>query len=367
LPFRSGDPSIFKTLLLGLILVLGLCSCSSVYFLYQAGKGQLRLLNRGRPLEEVIGDKKAPGDLVELLKAVPEIKAFGELAGLKPTPNYREYVELGGDAVVYVVTVSESLALRPRIFKFPLVGSFNYLGWFSKQDAMEFASGFEKEGYDTDVRGASAYSTLGWFRDPLLSSMIPKEGERISATAYPELVNVFLHESVHATLYIKNQSYFNESLASFLSDVLTERYFAAKGGEAAAGYSRYLEQRKRSEGVRMRMARAYGDLKKMYDSDLPPAKKLEQKSAYLEALQAEVGFKRKITNATLIHFQTYDPGDRGFAEVFKKTNEDVRTFLELLSKLTEKDFEHPQMEGLREILDKLVSTRATGLKTPYGR
>ncbi len=339
--------------MLSVISVLGLSSCSSVYFLYQAGKGQLKLLNRGRPLPEVIEDARVPRDLADLLRKVPEIKSFGEASGLKSTPNYREYVELGGEAVVYVVTVSEALELRPKIFKFPVVGSFNYLGWFSKKDALEFAEGFERQGLDIDVRGASAYSTLGWFRDPLLSSMIPKEEGRLSVVAYPELVNVFLHESVHATLYIKNQSYFNESLASFLADILTERYFKSKGDASSAAYAKYLEQRKRSEQVRKRMAEAYSDLKKVYQSNLDSASKLEQKKSYLASLQTELGFKRKITNATLIQFQTYDPGDHGFGALFSKTNEDVQVFLQLLSKLTEKDFEHPQMEELRGVLGKL--------------
>jgi predicted aminopeptidase len=332
---------------------MGLTSCSSVYFLYQAGKGQLKLLNRGRPLEEVVEDARVPKDLADLLRKVPEIKSFGERSGLKATPNYREYVELGGESVVYVVTVSEALALKPKIFKFPLVGSFNYLGWFSRKDAIEFAEGFEKDGFDTDVRGASAYSTLGWFRDPLLSSMIPREGAGLSIAAYPELVNVFLHESVHATLYIKNQSYFNESLASFVADVLTEKYFKAAGAAETEAYARFLDQRKKSEGIRKRMAQAYRDLKEIYDSGLSSAQKLEKKSAYLSALQSELGFRRRITNATLIQFQTYDPGDHGFGALFKKTNEDVQVFLQLLSKLTEKDFEHPQMEELRGVLGKL--------------
>src|SRR5690606_7987905 len=114
-------------------------------------------------------------------------------------------VKLKQDSVVYVVTVSDALRLNPKVFSFPIAGSFTYIGWFSKEDAQDFGRDFERQGYDVDVRGASAYSTLGWFRDPLLSSMIRE---------LPDLVNIVIHESVHATLYIKDQSYFNESLAS---------------------------------------------------------------------------------------------------------------------------------------------------------
>jgi predicted aminopeptidase len=324
-----------------------------MYFFYQAGKGQLKLFNRARPMSEVIADTRTPHDLSSLLKSIPEIKQFGEQSGLKATPSYREYVELGQDSVVYVVTVSESLRFKPEIFRFPLVGSFNYLGWFALDDAKSFAEGYERKGFDVDVRGASAYSTLGWFNDPLLSSMIPKEEGKISLSALPELVNVFLHESVHATLYIKNQSYFNESLASFLADVLTENYFKSKGQDQGAEYVKYLELKDRYERVRQRMAQAFQDLKLIYDSNDPDEQKRIRKLAYLDGLQHELGFRRKITNATLIQFQTYDPGDHGFLRLFQKTNGDVRAFLSLLSKLQEKDFEHPQMEELRGVLEKL--------------
>ncbi|NDG85231.1 MAG: hypothetical protein EBX52_09390, partial [Proteobacteria bacterium] len=244
----------------GGMMMFMLSSCSSVRYLWQAGKGQMRLLNRGRPVTDVMSDVRTDPALSELLAKIPAIKAFGESNGLKPTPNYREYVELGQDAVVYVVTVSEPLAFKPEVFRFPIVGSFSYLGWFDREDALDFARKYEEKGMDTDVRGASAYSTLGWFRDPLISSMIPKVDGRISPVAFPELVNVFLHESVHATLYIRDQSWFNESLASFVADVLTEKYFEEKGLRLGEAYQAYLARRKEWESIQERMARAYRDL-----------------------------------------------------------------------------------------------------------
>ncbi len=333
--------------------MFSLSSCSSVYFLYQAGKGQLKLLNRARPVEEVIQDERTDPDLVSLLKKIPEIKKYGEVSGLKATSNYRDYVRLDQDSVVYVVTVSDALAFKPKIFSFPIVGSFNYIGWFKKEDALDFANGFEKEGYDVDVRGASAYSTLGWFRDPLLSSMIPKENNKISPEAYPELVNVFLHESVHATLYISNQSTFNEGLAVFVADVLTERYFRDAKQLESPGYLKFLENKARSEMVHKRLTQAFQDLKVVYESKISDEEKRQKKSVYLTKLQDELHFKRKITNAMLIQFQTYHSSQDDFRELFKKTNEDVPAFLKLLSKLTEKDFEHPQMEELKGVLGQL--------------
>lgn len=328
--------------------------CSSVYYLFQAGRGQLKLLNRARPLDEIINDPTSDPDLVALLNQIPEVKKYGESSGLKATKNYRDYVKLDEDAVVYVVTVSEPLEFKPVYFSFPVVGSFNYIGWFSRKDAREFADEYEKKGLDVDVRGASAYSTLGWFKDPLLSSMIPREGTKVSAAAAPDLVNVVLHESVHATLYINNQSYFNESLAYFLADVLTERYFKERGLIASEAWKKYKENEAYSKKVQKRMAQAYQELKAIYDSKLADDEKKSKKKSYIEALQKELGLRRPITNATLIQFQTYDPSDHGFSELFQKTNEDVRTFIQVLAKLKESDFKKPHQEDLRGVIEGLA-------------
>src|ERR1700745_251643 len=124
-------------------------------------------MNNGKPVEEVMKDPTTDPKLSELLGKIADVKKFGTQFGLKPTPNYKEYVKLDRDAVVYVVTVCDPLEFKVKIFSFPIAGSFNYIGWFKKEDAVEFAKKFEQEGLDVDVRGAGAYSTLGWFKDPL--------------------------------------------------------------------------------------------------------------------------------------------------------------------------------------------------------
>ena len=339
-----------------MILAGLISSCSPAYFLYQAGRGQMRLFNRGRPLQEVISDPRTDRGLAKLLSGIPGIKSFGEASGLKATPNYREYVELGADSVVYVVTVSEKLRFQPVIFKFPLVGSFSYLGWFSEEDAREFSGVYAARGLDVDVRGASAYSTLGWFKDPLLSSMIPKLDGKVLPTALPELVNVFLHESVHATLYLPNQSSFNESLASFTADILTARYFEKSDPEQKKSWEEFQENQKRFDSVRKRLSRAYRDLKSVYDSPQSEEEKATFKMRYLESLQAELKFKRKITNATLIQFQTYSTEDRGFQALFEASGREIPRFLQTLSRLTPEDFGEPQLEDFKPVLERLLKS-----------
>ena len=338
---------------MGAFFMTYLSGCSSIYYLYQAGRGQLRLFNRARPIKQVIADPTTPPELAEILRKIPEIKAFGEQSGLRPTQNYQDYVKLDQDAVVYVVTVADALQFKPKIFSFPVVGSFNYIGWFGLEDAKKFASGFEREGFDVDVRGASAYSTLGWFKDPLLSTMISRDHDKLSPEAYPEMVNVFLHESVHATVYISNQSYFNESLAVFVADKLTAQYFESKHQENSLGYQRYLEAQNRYEKVRMRLNTLYLELKKVYDSSVSAEEKQTLKRAKMGAIEDELQFKRKLTNATLIQYETYHSSEDDFKTLYESTGRSVPIFMKIMANIRAKDFTGPQQENLKSLIERL--------------
>ena len=331
-----------------------LTGCSTVKFLVQAGRGQLMLLNRGKPIEELVVDERVDAALRELLLKIPGIRTFGESQGLKPTANYREYVQLPGESVVHVVTVSDALSFRPEVFTFPLVGSFTYIGWFDRNDAESFASAYRQRGLDVDIRGAPAYSTLGWFPDPLLSTMIPKTAEgKIHPDALPELVQVYLHESVHATLYFNGQSYFNESLADFVADVLTERYFRSGGESGQALWNRYQERRLRIGKVRELFSSAYRELDTLYRSGVGADAKLAGKTRIIADLRKAAGIQRELNNASLIQFKTYDPGDRGFRELLDRYHGDVAAFLKRLSKLGDSDFGQSQREDVRGVLDSI--------------
>jgi len=312
------------------------------------------LLNRGKPVEEMVEDERVDPALREMLRRIPEIRAFGERNGLKPTPNYREYVELPGDSVVHVVTVSEALKFKPEVFSFPLVGSFTYIGWFDRKDAEDFASAYRQRGLDVDIRGASAYSTLGWFRDPLLSSMIPKTAEgRIQMDSFPELVHVFLHESVHATLYFKGQSYFNESLADFVADVLTERFFFEGGVASRTLWERYRDRQRRVGKTRELLTVAYQKLEALYGSDSGEAEKRSEKAKILQRFGIDTGISRDLNNASLIQFKTYDPGDRGFQQLLDRYRGEIPAFLSRLSRLKDGDFGSSQREDIRGLLDSI--------------
>ncbi len=340
----------------------GLSGCGTLSYLWQAGKGQLSLLNHARPVDDVLKDPRTSPRIKRLLTEIAAVKAFGESQGLKPTQNYREFVQLDRPAVVWVVSASEALHFRAKEWGFPVVGRFNYLGWFDRGDALHYADGLRKEGWDVDVRGATAYSTLGWFRDPVLSTMIPEGDE-----AMGELVNTIIHESVHATLYIKDESYFNESIASFIADQLTPIYLAQSPTVTAAERSAYELMMKVGAQRGEKMKDAYLELEALYASQASDSEKRDRKAAIYKRVKDELQFKRDINNATLIQYRTYGAGQKDFetlyAQFMEKARADsktgaspavrpnvVRPFLQALMSLKRGDFSEPQMEDFGALL-----------------
>lgn len=207
---------------LGLTLALAhLSGCSSAGYLIDTGLGHMRIMNRARPLSEVLANPKTSAELKQAIQLVGDAKRFAiERLGLKATANYNEYVELEHPYASYVVTASHPFRLEPRTWHFPIVGEIPYIGFFHPDQAKAFAEKMreetdnalsienEKIPLDVHVRGAPAYSTLGWFPDPLMSSMLKASERRI--------VDTVVHESVHSTIFLGSNIDFNERLANFV-------------------------------------------------------------------------------------------------------------------------------------------------------
>lgn len=343
------------------LIVVSLCvfflsSCSTTEYLWQAGRGQFALVNRARPLVEVIRDEKTSPRVRELLQEVPRIKAFGEKMGLKATRSYEAYVHLDRDAVVTVVSACEPLRFEPKEWKFPIVGGFPYLGFYDAKDAHKYGSKLRAEGFDVDVRGAPAYSTLGWFKDPILSTMIPA-GEG----AIGELVEVIMHESLHATAYVNHQAFFNESVASFVSEKLTPLYFQETRGKNSVEERKYRENLSWQEVRLKRMHETYLELDRLYESALPDPVKLAQKEATIAKLKKDLKWRegRDLNNATLLGFREYSGNREVFESLFKKCGEDWSKFLAALKALRGEDFGESQTNDLTSL-----TTHFRCVKTP---
>lgn len=206
-----------------IILTLLLASCQMGY-LIKSAYNQVSLLNQRIPIEEALQDKNLTDDEKNKLLLTQEVRAFAESElKLNVKKNYSTFVKLDRPYVSYVISASPKWKLESYIWRFPVVGNMPYKGYFSESEANQEAEEMKKKELDVYVRGVSAYSTLGWFKDPLLSSMM----------AYKEhdLVNTIIHESVHATLFIKSEADFNERMATFLGNKGMEIFYLKKEGQ----------------------------------------------------------------------------------------------------------------------------------------
>jgi predicted aminopeptidase len=277
------------------------------------------------------------------------MKAFAEENGLKPTGSYTEYVDVGRPAVVWVVSACEPLGWRTMRWSFPIVGSVPYLGWFQRDDADAFAAPFRASGWDVDVRGASAYSTLGWFNDPVLSTMIPNGDEALG-----ELANTVLHESVHATIYVEGQTPFNESVASFIADGLAPEYLARTVGKDSPETRAYLAAEAGGVEQGRAMRQAYERLSALYASNTPRDHKLVQKARILRELGREIGARRPINNATLVQFEAYASGAPELEALLAACGSDTRRLVKALRTVRPAWFHKAHTNELKDAVDPLL-------------
>jgi len=296
-----------------------------VQYLVQAALGQMELFNRARPIPEVLQDPRLEPRYRAALEEIPELKAFVEQMGLKATPNYQEFVDLRRDAVVWVVSACEPLKLEAKRWSFPVVGGFSYIGWFDRERALSMRDRLRDTGLDADVRGAAAYSTLGWFRDPVLSTLIRKEDPF-------GFIETLIHESVHATLHLKSLSTLNESLAQFVAEKLTPLYLEkSRGKEAAKEFDLDLKESRRRKAL---IREAYSDLEILYNSGQDEATQRERKRIRLEKLRGELQWpqSRELNNATLVQFSTYESGAVGFEKLWSFCGGSLGAFLTAISR-----------------------------------
>ncbi|MFZ5444251.1 MAG: aminopeptidase [Myxococcota bacterium] len=324
--------------------------CFTTRYLAQAAGGQYELLHKARSISSVREDPSTSPRVKALLSKVPAIKRWGQLHGLTPTRNYEDWVALNRSAAVYVVQGCAPLAFEPRRWSFPIVGSVPYLGFFDAAEARAYAKRLgDEEHLDVTVRTAGAYSTLGWFRDAVLSTMLPDGPE-----AFGELANVILHESVHATVYVPGQSAFDESLASFVADELTWDLVVGRGGLGDPDVKAWLASEARSARFLAELRRAHDELDALYRSPLSDDEKLRRKRERLDALQQTLGLRRRYNNADLAGVRTYDTGHEAFARLKRQCGTWPR-FLEAIRTLQPSDFQKPQQSPFEEVLDALAA------------
>jgi predicted aminopeptidase len=333
-------------------LASGLSGCLMTRYLAQAAHGQMELLGKARPIDEVVRDPNTPLRTAMLLAEIPAIKQYGRSYGLKIKRNYSTYSALGRPAAVWFVGAAEPVAFKPLRWCFPIVGCFAGLGWFDEDEAVAHKLDLERRGYDAIVRPASAYSTGGWFPDPVLSSMLGGGDD-----ALPELANVILHESVHASVLVPDEPFFNESFASYIADALTDHWIAVRFGPGSPEDLAWTLGQATRLPRTARLLDTYDQLKKLYDSAAPRAEKLATKAKIIDALVADLHLRRRPNNATLTETRVYNGGAAAIAEAHRACG-DVGRLIRAGKTLTRADFSKTLQDDLTPI-GKLLGARCT--------
>jgi predicted aminopeptidase len=258
-----------------LVLTAG---CNGVGYYIQSVNGQLEMWSRERPVAEVIGDPGTDEKLRHKLARVEKIRDFAsrELR-LPDNASYRSYADLGRPYAVWNVFAAPEFSLVPIEWCFPVAGCVSYRGYFDRSAAERSAAALAAEGRDVYIGGVPAYSTLGYFADPLLSTFIH----------YPdvEVARLLFHELAHQVAYAADDTVFNESFATAVEEEGVKRWLASTGDKAArAEFER--RQRAREEFKRI-VERERQELQTLYQSALAPEAMRARKTEILEQMVDE--------------------------------------------------------------------------------
>lgn len=320
-------------------------------YVAQAGLGQLDLVSRARDIDDVVADPDTSARTRILLDEVSVIVEFAESRGLDSKGNYRKYVALPREAVVWFTAAAPTLSLEPKEWSFPIVGSFTYLGWFDFRAAMRFREHLRQEGYDVYLRGVRAFSTGGWFRDPVLSTMLPARDDE----GFRSLANVLFHEMTHANVLLNDQSTFNESVAAFVGDTMAEHYLEWRFGRDSAELAAFRDELAEERAAGVALTAAYEELDAVYKSDASDRDKLAAKSRVMKRLEDELELVQRPNNAMLSGFRTYNSGARELRALFDHCQGDWPRFLSAIRNVRREDFTTEQLDAIGPVIGKQLA------------
>lgn len=252
---------------------LALQACGTMAFYAQSVAGQLEVLAKRRPIEAAAEDPGEPAQRRAQLRRLQQMREFAvNSLGLPDNGSYRSYADLQRRFVIYNVFATPELSFAPVRSCFLVVGCLDYRGYFSERMARRHAADLKAGGMDVYVGGVAAYSTLGWFDDPVLNTMLDWDEAR--------LAKFLFHELAHQRLYVMGDTAFNEAFAETVAEVGLERWLAARVAPDEANRLRKEEAREK-QFVRL-VLEARGELESLYDSTAEEATKRAGKHAALD-------------------------------------------------------------------------------------
>ena len=315
--------------------------CGTTYVV-QAASGEYHVLHEREPIGKVIADPATQPAVRKRLEVVESARKFASTdLGLPDNKSYTTYADIGRPYVVWNVVATPEFSLTPHHWCFPVAGCVAYRGYFSEEKARAFAAHMAVAGDDVAIDGVPAYSTLGKFSDPVLSSML-RYGD-------DELVAMIFHELAHQLIYVKDDSAFNEAFATTVEDVGLERWLKVQGKPERM--AQFLKEQERAQRLIELLAAGRAELVRLYASGVPPAVMRERKAAILHELGVRIAaFERRegvtyplydewvskgLNNARLASVATYYDCVPGLMKLLAQEDNDLPRFYAAVRRLAE--------------------------------
>lgn len=328
-----------------LLALLFLAGCGEVYYYWQAGVGQLEIIRKRRPLEEVLKDEKVPAVVKRKLALIQAAQEFGvQKLALPEDGQYRYYADLERPAVSWLVVAAPEFSLQEHQFCYFIVGCLGYRGYFDREDAEELSLEMSEEGLDVLVRPVHAYSTLGWFDDPVLNTFL--------YDSETSLVGTIFHEMSHRRYFLSGETAFNESFAQFVEEIGLRRFLLSAEGKSAlpaleVSLERWKGIQRERKLYRDLVLKTRGRLEALYANGLPEADKRVEKARLLEKMRGDYQknrnsfkilnydgwFKQPLNNAHLAGFSQYASYVGAFQALFRQHGGDFDRFYQAVEEL----------------------------------
>ena len=334
-------------------LIVGLSACESVGFYSQVVQGHSQIMLDRKPIETVVKQPETDEALRNKLKVIQQARQFAvDTLKLPDNGSYTQYVDAGRRYVVWNVVATEAYSTRPIEHCFPVAGCVSYRGYFKKAAAEAYAEKLKKQGYDVIISGASAYSTLGWFSDPVVNTMLYRSDLGLAGLVF--------HELSHQQVYTAGDTAFNESFATTVELAGVEAWAAASSKDqvlnmlSPENLSRYKASKAKSAEVVKLILEHRNKLTKAYQSVDPSdevALKNIKQSGLAELRKAYVmlrangggssGFDRwfdgDLNNASLVLFGDYHGWVDAFNVLQQQTGGDWTAFYQRVQALADLD------------------------------
>ncbi|UZE95720.1 aminopeptidase [Alkalimarinus alittae] len=273
---------------LSAVLISLIQGCSTLTYYQQAIVGQYTILSDREDIDSLIADDATPKELKQKLETVRHIRAFSATEmQMNIGKSYAQYSDTKRDYVVWNITAAPELSLTPHQWCYPVIGCQSYRGYFQQHTAEVEANKLQQQGFDIWVGGVSAYSTLGWFNDPILNTFIYRDDSDLAA--------LLIHELSHQVLYIKDDTAFNESFATAVELEGLRRWLISVNQAALIHHhQRRLKEKKLFIAT---VSDAIEKLKAIYASGLSDTTKRQQKQKIISAMRSE--YQRNVINSDL--------------------------------------------------------------------